>query len=163
MNYFFKVMELIKMRIEADEINIRPADERDLEKIFEIETRSFKKPWSKNLLLYSIRVGGMFVAEIDGEIRGYIAFSKILDEVHIENIAVEPEWRGKGIGSHLLKFVIEKNKDCDFFLEVRPSNQSAISLYKKFGFFEVGRRKKYYGDEDAIMMVRRKEIIRRTK
>jgi ribosomal-protein-alanine N-acetyltransferase len=59
--------------------------------------------------------------------------------------------------------VIEKNKDCDFFLEVRPSNQSAISLYKKFGFFEVGRRKKYYGDEDAIMMVRRKEIIRRTK
>jgi ribosomal-protein-alanine N-acetyltransferase len=105
----------------------------------------------------------MFVAEIDGEIRGYIAFSKILDEVHIENIAVEPEWRGKGIGSYLLKFVIEKNKNCDFYLEVRPSNSPAISLYKKFGFFEVGRRKKYYGDEDAIMMVRRKEIIKRTR
>ncbi len=144
-------------KINQEEIKIRKALEIDLEKIHKIENQSFKKPWSKNLLLYSIKAGEMFVAEIDGEVRGYICFSRVLDEVHIENIAVEPEWRGKGIGFQLLKFVIESNKNCDFFLEVRPSNQPAINLYRKLGFIMIGRRKKYYGDEDAIIMIKRKK------
>jgi ribosomal-protein-alanine N-acetyltransferase len=140
-----------------EEVIIRQASETDLEKIYKIETQSFKKPWSKNLFLHSIKSGEIFAAEIDGEVRGYICFSRVLDEVHIENIAVEPKWRGKGIGFQLLKFVIENNKNCDFFLEVRPSNQPAITLYRKFGFLEIGRRRKYYGDEDAIIMIRRKK------
>jgi ribosomal-protein-alanine N-acetyltransferase len=144
-------------KINQEEIKIRQALETDLEKIHKIENLSFEKPWSKNLLLYSIKSGEMFVAEIAGEVRGYICFSRVLDEVHIENIAVEPEWRGKGIGFQLLKFAIESNKNCDFFLEVRPSNHPAITLYRKLGFIMIGRRKRYYGDEDAIIMIRRKK------
>lgn len=141
------------------EIKIREGREEDIEKIVLIEFSSFESPWSRNLLIRSIKKKELFVAELNGEVVGYIVFSKILDEVHLENIAVDERWRRKGIGSKLLEFLIEKNKESSIFLEVRPSNTPAINLYKKYGFKKIGIRKKYYVNEDAIIMMRNPENI----
>ena len=87
-----------------------------------------------------------------------MGLSKIAGEGYVTNIAVLPEFRRKGIGRALLQYVIN---DCEnqlefISLEVRVSNDAAISLYKKFGFAEVGRRKRFYThpDEDALIMTK---------
>jgi ribosomal-protein-alanine N-acetyltransferase len=141
------------------EIKIREGREEDIEKVVLIEFSSFESPWSRNLLIRSIKKKELFVAEINGEVVGYIVFSKILDEVHLENIAVDERWRRKGIGSKLLEFLIQRSKESSIFLEVRPSNIPAINLYKKYGFREIGIRKNYYVNEDAIVMMREPEKI----
>lgn len=140
------------------EIQIRKAKPSDIDRIMEIEEESFPSPWSRVIFASEIAKGNVFVAEIGEEERkeivGYIVLEHIIDEVHLENIAVDRRWRRKGIGKKLIEFALKTFPKCQFFLEVRPSNKPAISLYKKFGFVEVGRRKKYYGDEDAVIMVR---------
>ncbi|RYD03254.1 hypothetical protein N752_20700 [Desulforamulus aquiferis] len=81
----------------------------------------------------------------------------VLDEAHITNVAVHPEYRGKSIGEALMLEMIQQaiiRGAVRMTLEVRPSNMAARELYKKLGFKEKGLRKKYYTDtnEDAIIM-----------
>ena len=81
----------------------------------------------------------------------------IFNEAHITNLAVHPEYRGKGIGRLLLKGMIDyglSNGIQSFTLEVRESNKAAIGLYSKLGFKKAGSRKGYYSDtkEDAVIM-----------
>lgn len=84
---------------------------------------------------------------------GYIGVEKILDEVHIINMAVHPDYRGQGIGKRLMQHVL--NEDEVFFLEVRVSNLTAKSIYEKYGFKDIHIRKGYYADgEDAYIMRR---------
>jgi ribosomal-protein-alanine N-acetyltransferase len=97
------------------------------------------------------------VAEVAGRIVGYIGFWKIIDEGHITNIAVHPDFRGLGYGRELIAAMILKAKEMELIaitLEVRKSNKAAISLYESFGFVSSGIRKKYYSDnnEDALIM-----------
>jgi len=97
------------------------------------------------------------VAEVDNKIVGYGGFWVVVDEGHITNIAVHPEYRSKGIGSKIMEGLIElakKNGIISMTLEVRESNIVAQHLYAKFGFRPLGRRKGYYQDnnEDAIIM-----------
>lgn len=81
-----------------------------------------------------------------------------IDEAHIMNIAVKKDFRKKGIGSELLKFLIEEAKNKEkicITLEVRDDNIPAIELYKKFDFDILGKRKKYYNNcNDAIIMTK---------
>lgn len=87
-------------------------------------------------------------------------YSLIYDRIEIDNIIVLEEFRGRGIGSKLMSYLIhvaEDNKVVNITLEVRISNIIAINLYKKFDFKEVALRKYYYGDEDAILM--EKQVI----
>ena len=143
------------IKIRQAGIRIRQAKEHDISDIMEIERESFSSPWSKSIFLSEIERGNVFVAEIRGEIVGYIVISSIIEgEVHIENIAVSKKWRRKGIGKKLLEFALMNFPNAYFYLEVRPSNKPAISLYRKYGFISVGLRRKYYGDEDAIIMLR---------
>ena len=91
----------------------------------------------------------------EDKVLGYLKYSLIYDRMEIDNILVEPEYRGQKIGnklmSRLISIAIEEHV-VNITLEVRVSNEIARNLYKKFGFREVALRKFYYGDEDAILM-----------
>lgn len=91
----------------------------------------------------------------DGKVIGTLAYSLIYDRMEIDNIEVNELYRGKGIGTKLMSYLVSvaiQNRVINITLEVRKSNNIAISLYKKFGFREVAIRKFYYGDEDGILM-----------
>ena len=97
-----------------------------------------------------------FTAE-KGDLIAYAGCWQILEEVHITNIAVSPEYRRQKIGERLLRQIIDdcyKNKAKYITLEVRVSNNPAISLYEKYGFKSLGVRKGYYqnNNEDALIM-----------
>jgi ribosomal-protein-alanine N-acetyltransferase len=88
---------------------------------------------------------------------GYAGFWYIVDEAHISTIAVHPAWRGQGVGEQLLTGLLERALDLHAVkstLEVRVTNDRAQNLYRKYGFEEVGRRRRYYRDngEDALLM-----------
>ena len=91
----------------------------------------------------------------DNDVIGYLEYSLIYDRIEIDNFLVIDEYRGSGVGSKLLSFLVDlakKYNAINITLEVRVSNNIAIHLYKKFGFREVALRKYYYGDEDGILM-----------
>ena len=86
---------------------------------------------------------------------GYLEYSFIYDRMEIDNIKVLEEYRGQGIGTKLMDYLVKlaiEYKVENITLEVRVSNEIARNLYKKFGFREVAIRKYYYGDEDGILM-----------
>ena len=90
-------------------------------------------------------------------ILGYGGFWSILDEAHVSTIAVHPDWRRRGLGEMMLVALIDAALLCEateVTLEVRASNEVAQSLYCKYAFVEVGRRQRYYHDnnEDALIM-----------
>ena len=95
-----------------------------------------------------------FVSKIDTEVFGYISYRVVLDEVEIMNVVTREDARNMGIASSLLSYVIRNVDASKFNLEVNENNKVAIKIYKKFGFMEVGERKKYYnnGKENAILM-----------
>lgn len=88
---------------------------------------------------------------------GFLIAWHIVDEVHIANLAVHPDFRRQGIGARLLKHALQQAAHegmCSAQLEVRAGNQAAIALYRRFGFVQVGLRKGYYQDnhEDALLL-----------
>ena len=140
-------------------LTVSPATKEHASAIAEIEKQSFSTPWSENAIRESMDAGTyFFVSHIGDKITGYMGISKICGEGYVTNVAVLPEYRRLGIGEKILEYVINSSKDeLEFIsLEVRVSNSPAISLYNKFGFAEVGRRKRFYThpDEDAIIMTK---------
>lgn len=129
--------------------------------IADLEKICFSVPWSEKQLVDSAKNGTtFFIAEINGNIAGYIGIDTVIDEGYITNIAVSPEFRRKGVASHLLaqteKFA--KSKGLSFItLEVRVSNTVAINLYEKHGFELAGKRKNFYitPTEDALILTKR--------
>ena len=128
----------------------------DLQNILEIEEASFSSPWNVEQFLPII--DKTYLIEDENKTAGFICIEKVLDEVHILHMAVAPAFRGKGIGSALLKFIFSFDAK-KFFLEVRESNLIAIKLYSKFGFKTIDKRRNYYQDnnETAIVMMAVKE------
>ena len=96
------------------------------------------------------------MAEEDGAVLGYAVLSAVLDEGNLDNIAVAPEYRRRGVADALLGALTGFGRECLALLtlEVRASNAPAIALYEKHGFAAVGRRKNYYSAprEDAVLM-----------
>lgn len=134
---------------------IRTATQKDIKDIYNIETQCFTRPWSYVSILSDLSCNELaryVVAEIDGNLVGYCSMHIVVDEGHIMNIAVLKDFRRRGIAEKLLKKTIELSKAVFFTLEVRMSNFGAVQLYEKFGFEIMGRRPKYYGDEDALIM-----------
>jgi ribosomal-protein-alanine N-acetyltransferase len=134
----------------------------DLPEVLAIETASFKTPWSETLFYNEIfkAISVSRVAKINGKVVGYLSANIIIDEGHILNLAVHPEYRGLGIASCMIKEMLEimKASNCrSVFLEVRISNKEARKMYEKFGFCLLGTRKNYYISpvEDAVVMVLR--------
>jgi [ribosomal protein S18]-alanine N-acetyltransferase len=144
-------------------IVIRQMTLADIDQVLEIDQLSFALPWPRSSFRYELnenRASRHWVAELHqgGKIIvvGMIVCWLIVDEIHIGTLAVHPDFRRLQIGEKLLKWaLIESRNEAEVaFLEVRRSNEPAISLYLKFGFIENGVRKKYYSDnhEDAILM-----------
>lgn len=146
-----------------EKIEVVPLKKEHIEKIAELEKICFSQPWTKQGILDSFSRGTKFlVAEKFGVCLGYIGINCVLDEGYVTNIAVFPEWRKKGVASELLKatFTLALDNGLSFVsLEVRESNNAAISLYEKFGFKIEGRRKNFYENprEDALIMTKRFE------
>jgi ribosomal-protein-alanine N-acetyltransferase len=141
---------------------IRRMRESDLPEVRTIEAVSFSNPWSDNTFRGEIQNTSvsfpMVVVEKPGDrVVGYIIYWHIREDVQVNNIAVHPEYRGRGIGEALMRHVIGKVRahGATFItLEVRPSNAAAVTLYKTLGFEILGTRKNYYTnpDEDAYLM-----------
>ena len=130
-----------------------------IEEIARLEKECFSSPWSEDGLKAELNnnFARFFVAFSGEKVAGYIGSHNVLGEVYITNVAVFPEFRRNGVGEALVEFLVKemKNENAQFVtLEVRKSNQRAISLYEKCEFQKVGERKKFYEKptEDAILM-----------
>jgi ribosomal-protein-alanine N-acetyltransferase len=147
-----------------DGLCIRRARIFDISKMHAIEKVSFPTPWSFDALFSDAFLNANTyynVAEYGGAIAAYGGMWLIIDEAHVTNIAVKPEYRGFGIADRLLGYmedVARKSRAICMILEVRQSNDPAMALYKKHGFEKIGIRQKYYTNpvEDAFIM--RKEL-----
>lgn len=142
-------------------IKINPAEKQHIKDIAQLEKECFSTPWSENTIEDAFEHGTkFFVAQKNNEVLGYLGISVVLDEGYITNVAVFPKTRRLGVASKLLEYLIDfakKNRLSFISLEVRESNLSAISLYKKFGFENSGLRKNFYENpkENAIIMTKR--------
>lgn len=96
----------------------------------------------------------IYVYEENNKVVGFIQLESHFEILDLINIAVDEEYKGKNIGSKLIEHAIQNTTAEKIMLEVRESNKSAIRLYEKNQFKEINRRKKYYGNEDAIIMER---------
>jgi ribosomal-protein-alanine N-acetyltransferase len=146
--------------LSAGELKFRTMLEDDLDQIMDIEQSAYAHCWTRGIFRDCLRVGYYAqVIEQDDEIQGYAVMSESASEAHILNICVRPSSQRQGIGKMLVEHLIGVAKRMGnniMLLEVRPSNQAAIGLYQKLGFFEVGCRKGYYPDkngrEDALIL-----------
>ena len=140
---------------------IRPMTEKDVDAVAALEKQCFSVPWmrqdfencvSSPLYHYLIAEGKT------GKILAYGGIQQMFDEADVENIAVAPGYRKKGIARELLHQLLQDGKENGvktFFLEVRESNFPAIELYLSLGFKRLSERKKYYPDgETAIVMIK---------
>lgn len=130
----------------------------DLENIKDCLLTDFDNFWSYNIFKQELENGKSkyFVAKQENEIVGFAGILLIIDQVNIMNIVVKKDKRNFGIGSLLLEEIIRYSKihnATSITLEVNEKNIPAIKLYKKYGFKQVGLRRKYYNNEDnAILM-----------
>lgn len=137
---------------------IRRMTIEDVQAVVEIEKKCFSLPWSEKSFEDSItREDTIFLVCEEDVITGYIGMYVSFDEASVTNVAVSPEFRKRGYGEQLVTAAKKEAKEAKadaIFLEVRVSNEPAISLYKKMGFEELGIRKKFYEHpvEDAIIM-----------
>ncbi|WP_338031985.1 ribosomal protein S18-alanine N-acetyltransferase [Dehalobacterium formicoaceticum] len=142
------------------DIDFVPLQEEDLEQVIKIEQCSFPTPWSKQAFIseiYDNSLSYYCVGKLDGQVITYGGMWIIIDEAHVTNIAVHPDYRGRKIGENLLLHLIVQGimrGALRMTLEVRPSNLSAQKLYQRMGFEAAGLRRGYYTDtkEDAIIM-----------
>ena len=138
---------------------------RDLDAVVAVETRAYSHPWSRGNFTDSLAAG--YLAELlyagngdgDGEVVGYFVAMGNVDELHLLNITVSPEWQGQGHGRGLMAVLHEHALDrrlAALWLEVRQSNERARALYRALGYVEVGLRRAYYPAagrrEDAVVM-----------
>ncbi len=136
-------------------MKIFPARPQDVEALVALEEQCFPDPWPAEIIA---RLRERFtVAVEDEQIVGSIAFSSVVDEGNIDDIAVAPDHRRQGIADALIQDAVERARAqglAMIYLEVRASNEAAICLYQKHGFQAVGRRRDYYEipREDAILM-----------
>jgi [ribosomal protein S18]-alanine N-acetyltransferase len=137
--------------------------ESDLDDVLAIEGACFSNPWTRDMFLRELANAGVsygyVLRGLDGRAAAFCTIWVIADEVHINNLAVDPAWRGRGLGQALLEFILRLWSGLGAeraTLEVRRSNETAINLYAKLGFTVAGIRREYYTEpvEDALILWR---------
>ncbi|MCM3093795.1 MULTISPECIES: ribosomal protein S18-alanine N-acetyltransferase [unclassified Cytobacillus] len=141
-------------------LTFRLMSEEDIDDVLEIEHKSFATPWSREAFFNEIthnQFALYVVLEEDNKVIGYCGAWIVVDEAHITNVALLPEYRGRKLGEALMRQLMELASEkgaITMTLEVRVSNFTAQSLYRKLGFQNGAIRKNYYTDnqEDALVM-----------
>jgi ribosomal-protein-alanine N-acetyltransferase len=144
----------------ADAVKLRPLGITDVPSIMTVERRAYQFPWSSRVFHDCLRCGHLALGvEQEAILLGYCITSVMVETAHILNLCIDPGYQGRGLGRRLLNATLDMacgRGAKEAYLEVRPSNQNALSLYASLGFREIGRRKRYYpmmgGREDAIVM-----------
>jgi [ribosomal protein S18]-alanine N-acetyltransferase len=144
----------------APELEIRAMQDADVSAVAAVERASYQFPWSEGIFRDCVRVGYLCrVVEVSDVIIGHGIVSTGAGEAHILNLCVRPQFRCRGVGRQLLRHLLERSRAlgmAEAFLEVRPSNTTAIRLYQSLGFEQVGVRRGYYqatnGREDAAVL-----------
>ena len=151
---------------DASGLNFAPMLAAELDEVHALECSVFPHPWSRVNFTDSLAAGyDAWVlreagATCSGKLAGYFLLMYALDEAHLLDVAVAGERHGKGLGRYLLDTLCARARAMgaeSVLLEVRPTNERALAVYKRFGFAEIGRRKGYYPAhegkrEDAIVM-----------
>jgi [ribosomal protein S18]-alanine N-acetyltransferase len=143
-----------------DNLWFRDMTNGDLDEVVRLEALIFPDAWPESSFkeMLADKDWGALVAETDGRIVGYACYLVVVDEAHVANIAVHPDYRRKSVAKRLLDRIlgIARDESCvQIFLEVRPSNTAARTFYEHAGFVELYRRPGYYRQprEDALVMV----------
>jgi len=142
---------------------IRDMQHGDLKMVSDIERRSYEFPWSHGVFRDCLLAGYRSIVLIRQErVAGYSILSVAAGEAHILNLCVDPEFRSLGYGERLLNEILFRARSAsvrEIFLEVRPSNEMALTLYRKKGFYQVANRPAYYqsheGREDAAVLAKK--------
>lgn len=143
-------------------LNFRYMENADLDAIEAAERHIYPFPWTRGNFSDSLRSGyRCWLCQRDGALAAYAVMMEIVEEVHLLNISVLPEFRRCGMASTLLEHLFTEARGSGAYrmlLEVRPSNAAGLAFYRHYGFTPVGRRRGYYpaenGREDAIVMMR---------
>jgi [ribosomal protein S18]-alanine N-acetyltransferase len=137
---------------------VRPLRRRDLRAVQRIEHRVYPKGWSTQVFRSELAAPQRIylAASVGGELVGYAGCFLSIDEAHVTTVAVAPESQGHRTGTRLLAELMRAARDQgsrNATLEVRVGNESAIALYRRFGFAPVGVRQRYYENvDDALIM-----------
>jgi len=149
-------------------IEMMPMNASDLDEVLAIEFRVCPFPWGRGNFTDSLSSGySCWVCRVGGELLGYFVVMLAVDEAHLLNISVAEKRQGMGFGARLLRhamLVARQGGATTLLLEVRPTNDNALSLYRHFGFLQIGRRRDYYpaekGREDALVLTRTLDEVR---
>lgn len=141
---------------------IEPMREDDLAAVSAVEAALQAFPWTQGNFADSLNSGySAWVLRLNAQVRGFSVVMQVLDEAHLLNIGLDASLHGQGLGGRLLRQALDcarLNGATKMFLEVRPSNERAVALYRHFGFAQIGLRKGYYpavnGREDALIFAR---------
>ena len=137
--------------------------EEDLSGVLAVEEETFTNPWTRDMYAWELQnraVCHIYVVRTPGcAVAGFCAFWLVVDEIHINNVAVRPQFRGHGLGTALLRHVLAEAKQLGArraTLEVRASNEAARRLYERIGFYVAATRRNYYTNpvEDALILWR---------
>lgn len=146
-------------------VSLRPMQTDDLDAIMQIESTIYSHPWTRGNFSDSLNSGYSGWALKENEtVIGYALLMMVMDEAHLLNLSIAKTHQKQGLGHYLLEHMLKiakTHKATNMFLEVRPSNISAIALYENMGFCEISVRRGYYpadskkgetGREDAVLM-----------
>jgi ribosomal-protein-alanine N-acetyltransferase len=137
------------------------AGDRDLDGVLEVEAESFTNPWTRDMYAWELqdrsRCHIYVLRTPEHAVAGFCAFWLVVDEIHINNVALRPALRGRGLGTALLRHVFAEAQRLGArrgTLEVRASNVGARRLYERLGFHVSGSRRNYYSTpvEDALIL-----------
>ena len=139
---------------------LAPMQSGEIDAVMAIERRAYPFPWTRANFSDSLAAGySAWTCRIGGELIGYAVMMEVLDEAHLLNLTVAPDWQRRGYGLYLMRRLVavaRRHGAGRMFLEVRQSNAPAHGLYRKLGFETIGRRRGYYpaaaGREDAVVM-----------
>lgn len=148
-----KVAQTIAERQELSDLVWADMTAADVASVMVIERQAYPFPWTSGNFLDSLKAGyTMRVLKERGVMIGYVVWMQVVDEVHLLNIALSPARQRRGLGAWMMRQLMAQVRELgidQILLEVRPSNTSAIRLYRKLGFKEIGLRKGYYPNHAA--------------